>query len=163
MGEQCQTHLSPDQAGRLLDPKLFPSAEPGLGYLPRTELLNPICSESTKTRACAMVKHSPCCRWPLLKGLELDTYMCKKHSAWKEVGDHGLLTDPGWEKPAAIRGHCLGHQEPPAEPSAPYLCPVCPLKPASSGHFFCLFIERATPSLTPAPLTLPHSSAFTQN
>lgn len=54
MGEQCQTHLSPDYVGRFLDTNLFPSAELGRGYLPVTELLDPICIESTKTRAWAL-------------------------------------------------------------------------------------------------------------
>lgn len=95
MGEQCQTHLSPDHARRFLDPNLFPSAEPGVGYLPRTELLNPIFTESTKTRACALGETLTLLQVSLLRGLELDTYTCKNHSARKEVWDQGLLTGPG--------------------------------------------------------------------
>lgn len=56
-----------------------------------------------------------------------------QHSAWTEVWDRGMLTDPGWETPVAARGHCLGHKEPQAEPTAPVSSPthstrVCPPK-----------------------------------
>lgn len=79
-----------------------------------------------------------------------------QHSAWTEVWDRGMLTDPGWETPVAARGHCLGYK---AEPTAPVSSPthstrVCPPKcvPHDTYLFFCVFIERATHwHLLPSP------------
>lgn len=150
-GEQCQTYLSPDQGEDFLDPNLFPSAELGLEYLPRMELFNPICTESTKTRAWAhggtltLLQACPSER-PWVR------HLYEKHSTWKEVWARGGRRARVGEAcsnqrpfPGPQGATCWAHCSPSPLPRCSTR--VCPLKRASSGLlFFCL--HRASNTLT---------------